>query len=888
MLKVYDLRCEYRINPLGIFSSVPRFSWKIESDKRNVMQTAYSIEVSRDSGFSAMVWESGQIRSGQSLLIPYEGPSLAGCTLYFWRVRVSAGTGEESPWGETACFETALSSPSDWQASFISAEDENAGQSSAGTLVRKEFFLPRPVKSARLYASAKGIYHAYCNGRRVGDQVLSPGWTEYRKRLLYQSYDVGALLSRGSNVLGLMVGPGWYKGDLAGWLSRRNVYGSRTAVIAQLRVEYEDGSLEVIGSDESWKGSSSPVLYSEIYHGERYDARLEMDGWNRPGFDDSGWTPVQIESRDTSLLTPMDGLPVREQEVLKAESLFTTSRGEKVIDFGQNISGWVRFRLRGKAGDRVRIRHAETLDAAGNFYTENLRSAKQTVEYILRGGETETYSPYFTFQGFRYICIDEYPGDIAKEDFEALAVYSDMRPAGAFRCSHELLNRLVSNVRWSMKDNFVDIPTDCPQRDERLGWTGDAQVFVRAASYLIETAPFFRKWLRDLAADQLDDGQVPHVVPDVLRGVYKRNGKNTQDAGATGWGDAAVIVPWTMYVYFADKGILEEQYPAMKKWIGYIRSAARNGTVWDTGFHFGDWVALDAEEGSYFGATPTALIATAFYAYSTELLSKAAAVLGREDEAAEYRSLHDAIVKAYQDEFFTAQGQLSARTQTAHILSLVFGLVPQEYKPQLLETLTALLAERGNHLCTGFLGTPYICRALSENGRLDLAYELLLKEDYPSWLYQVSRGATTIWEHWDGLKPDGTMWSPDMNSFNHYAYGAVADWIFSVAGGLDTDEKFPGFGRILFRPRPGGGISWAETTYESGYGKIGISWKISGNEMALSVIIPPNTSASLTLPGAKPGSIGGIDFAESSAGVRAELGSGTYSFVYTMENVPAS
>ncbi|MDR1287738.1 MAG: glycoside hydrolase family 78 protein [Treponema sp.] len=885
MLKAVDLRCEYRTNPVGVCTARPRFSWRLDCDKKNVLQTAYSIEASGDGDFSAPLWQSGKISSARSILVPWKGSPLASSSRYYWRVKIFDNHGEESPWSETASFETSLLSPEDWKtgtggAVFISGEDENAGQSSAGVLLRKEFNLSKEVASAVLYAAARGIYTAFCNGSRAGDEVLSPGFTEYASRILFSAYDVGDLLVKGENALGFLVGPGWYKGDLASWLGKRNVFGARTAVIAQLRIKYADGTAETIVTDDSWTFAASPVIYSEIYHGETYDARLEQPGWDRGGFNGSGWNPVYTESADTGMLKPHDGLPVKEKEFFKPLSLVKTPRGETVLDFGQNISGWVRFTVRGKAGDRVKIRHAEILDAEGNFYTENLRSARQTVEYILKGGPAETYSPYCTFQGFRYIAVDEYPGEINREDFTAAAIYSDMRPSGRFECSYPRLNQFISNVRWSMKDNFVDIPTDCPQRDERLGWTGDAQIFARSACFLMETAPFFRKWLRDLAASQLSDGQVPHVVPDVLKDISKKDGKIHQDAGATAWADAAVVIPWTMYLYYGDRDILEEQYPSMKKWVEYVRGVAENGLLFNTGFHFGDWVALDAKEGSYFGATPNDLTATAWYAYSAEILSKAAGVLGLADDAKTYGKLREDIGEAYRKEFFTPNGRLAARTQTAHILSLFFGLTPEEYRSRTLETLVSLIAENGNHLTTGFVGTPFVCRVLADNGRLDLAYELLLKEDFPSWLYQVTKGATTIWEHWDGLKPDGTMWSPDMNSFNHYAYGAVADWVFSAVGGLDTDPEKPAFARSVIRPLPGGAISWAETSLETGYGPVSVRWEITGGNITVSVKVPHNSSALLVLPGTEGGTIGGKVFTKTKGGAETELGSGTYAFTY--------
>ena len=882
MLQIIDPRVEYRANPIGVFTEKPRFSWKIHTDKKNLLQTAYSIEVAESPDFSSPLWKSGEIRDDRSHLVTYGGVRLRSSASYFWRVKIRDNHGEESPWSETAFFETTLLAACDWHAFFVTAEGEDAGASSAAYILRREFTAARGVRRARLYASAKGMFVPYLNGQKVGDGVLSPGWTEYASRLLFETYDVTAMLADGANALGVMVGPGWYKGDLAGWLGKRNIYGTRTAVIAQLHLEYEDGRVEIVASDTSWKCDRAPVVYSELYHGETYDARLEQEGWNRGGFDDSTWQPVAVESSDMSILKPHDGVPVKEGEIFKPVSLFTTPGGDRVIDFGQNISGWVRFKVAGKAGDVVKLRHAETLDTHGNFYTDNLRKARQTIEYVLSGKDGgEVYNPYFTFQGFRYTALDLWPGDINLEDIEARAIYSDMRPAGEFSCSHAKLNKFVENVRWSMKDNFVDVPTDCPQRDERLGWTGDAHVFMNAANYLMETAPFFKKWLRDLTVSQFEDGRVPHVVPNVLNDINKFDGMITGEAGATAWADAAVGVPWSLYLSFADIGILEEQYPSMKKWIDYIRTVSTDGLLFNVGFHFGDWVALDANEGSYFGATPNDLVATAFYAYSANILSKTAALLGKKDDAEKYAKLRADIGRAYGKEFFTNDGTLVARTQTAHILSLAFDLTPPEFKGKTIDALVGLIAEKDNHLTTGFAGTPYVLQALTDNGRAELALDLMLKEDFPSWLYQINKGATTIWEHWDGIKPDGSMWSSNMNSFNHYAYGSVCDWVFRVVGGIDTDREKVAYKRSILRPAfVSDRIRRAETVYESVYGKVSVSWERKDETVLVEVTVPPNTGARLTLPGAKAGSINGVDFTEADGGAAAELGSGLYSFVY--------
>jgi alpha-L-rhamnosidase len=540
----------------------------------------------------------------------------------------------------------------------------------------------------------------------------------------------------------------------------------------------------------------------------------------------------------------------------------------------------VRFNVCGKPGDTVVLRHAEVLDAAGNFYAENLRSAKARIEYILKGGAPESFEPHFTFQGFRYAMIEEYPGEPSVDDFQAVVIHSDLEPAGSFSCSNELVNRLHRNILWSLRGNFVDIPTDCPQRDERLGWTGDAQVFIRTALSLVHAAPFYRKWLRDLKADQVEGGGVPLVVPDVLSDALHDDPIIKQPHSSTGWGDAAVICPWTLYERCGDIRILAEQYDSMRGWVEYVRAHAQDGVLWNTGFHFGDWVALDAKEGSYFGATPNDLTATAFYAYSTELLARASAVIGRKKEAAEYARLHRKIVHAFQDEFFTESGGLTARTQTAHVLALAFGLAPVKHRGRTVETLVRLIEENGGHLTTGFLGTPYLCRVLGENGRLDAAYSLLTRKDYPSWLYPLTRDATTIWEHWDGIKPDGSMWSPSMNSFNHYAYGAIGDWLYSTVAGIDIEEDSSGRRRLLVKPRPGGGITNAKADWMTEFGKASVSWVQENGRMSVEITIPRNTTARVVLPGAEPSTLGGakVRFKKCEGGVEALLGSGKHAF----------
>jgi len=843
MITVIRMRTDHIENPLGIDEARPCLAWALESDQANLVQTGYQIQVtacldSLGPDFTQPVWDSRTVSTNQCLGILYDGPALKSRTRYWWRVMASTNQQPGLVTSPVAWFETGILTPAEWQARFITAETQpQPGKSSAVTCLRKDFSVDEDIVSARLYATALGLYEIGLNDQRVGDWLFTPGWTSYENRLLYQTYDVTNIVKRGANTLDASLAPGWYKGDLA-WKKQRNFYGKQTALLAQLHIRFADGREEIVATDTSWQGADSPTLFAELYHGEIHDARRQA----------ADRRPVKTVSFPLGRLRAQDGVPVRRQEVLKPVAFHTTPRGEKVLDFGQNLSGWVRFKVQGLSGDRVVLNHAEVLDSKGNFYTKNLRTARCTLDYTLVGGSVEQYEPRFTSMGFRYVQVVEWPVEVKPEDFEAVVIHSDMEVTGEFECSHPLLNQLHHNILWGMKGNFLDVPTDCPQRNERLGWTGDAQVFARTASFLMDTAPFYRKWLRDLAADQLPDGGVPFVVPDVLATVAQREKKFKNHHSATGWGDAAVILPWTMWICYGDKKVLEEQYPSMKAWVDCIHGHTGDGLIWNTGFHFGDWVALDAKEGSYFGATPNDLTATAFFAHSTRLLADTAAVLGKSVDEKHYRSLHEAIVAAFQEEFLTPRGRLAARTQTAHILALQFDLVQASTKPRTIATLLSLLEENDGHLVTGFLGTPYFCEALSGNGQTQAAWNLLLKEDFPSWLYQVKAGATTIWEHWDGLKPDGTMWSAQMNSFNHYAYGSIGEWLYRVAAGLDFDPSAPAGQLLVFHPHPGGGLTHARAACRTPLGRTSIAWKIEDGHMSIEVEVPPNATARLVLP----------------------------------------
>ena len=881
MLRITGLQCEYRDCPLGIDERHPRISWQLVSYQRDVCQTGYRVQVAADQAFTAVVWDTGWRDSDQSVQLPYEGEELQPRSRYYYRVRACDNKGNDSGWSETAFWETGMLNKTEWKAEWITAGREEEYRLEISPLLRRSFTIHGAVQSARIYATALGLYALYINGGRVGDALFTPGWTSYRDRLQYQTYDVSALLREGENVVGAMLGNGWYAGYIA-WGGGRGYYGDRRALLLQMHIRYADGREEVLLTDGEWKSAGGPILMSEIYHGETYDARLEKEGWGLPGYDASDWDNGMLYSYTKDILIAQENLPPKIVEEIQPVAVFSTPMGETVLDFGQNMVGYVRFSVQGKRETVVTLKHAEVLDRDGNFYTENLKGAKQTVTYILKGQGRETYEPHFTYQGFRYVRVEGYPGEILPENFTGCVIHSGMEQSGSFSCSHELVNQLNRNILWSQKGNFLDVPTDCPQRDERHGWTGDAQMFIRTACFHMDTALFYTKWLRDLAVDQSHLGGMPAVVPNVRGG---------SDSSSAAWGDAATICPWTLYLCYGDKRVLERQYESMKQWVEYIRKQGDNPYLWNTGFHFGDWLALDAKPGAWTGATSADFIATAFYAYSTRLLMKTAKVLNKREDACIYQNVYTHILQHFRQEFVTPNGRLTESTQTAHVLALLFDLVEEKDRKRTADTLASLLKTNANHLNTGFVGTPYLCHALSQNGYNDLAYTLLLQTDCPSWLYPVTKGATTIWEHWDGIKEDGSFWDKEMNSFNHYAYGAVGDWLYRSVVGLDTDESLPGYKHIHISPRPGKGLTFAKASYQSLYGEIQAGWELSAGKMTVHTTIPVNTTATLTLPGAVLEEVrengerldASCDVehpVQLEEGIRLRIGSGSYVFTY--------
>lgn len=677
----------------------------------------------------------------------------------------------------------------------------------------KHIEVTKKIKTAKMAVTAIGVYEAYINGNRVGDFVFAPGCTSYGKRLQYQEYDITDMLCK-NNDISIFAGTGWHRGRISA--SSEEINKMPCAVIASIEVIYEDDTQENFITDETWKVRKSKILFSDFYDGEIYDSTAEYE-------DEFSVKILRDLSKDKLIL--QEGEIVCEHERIKPLRFFTTPKGERVIDFGQNMAGYIEFSVEAEYGEKVIISCAEVLDNDGNFYTENYRSAKSTLEYVCSQG-MQTYKPHFTFMGFRYIRIDCAPKNISAEDFTAIALYSDMKRTGYIECADERINKLFSNTLWSQRANFIDIPTDCPQRDERMGWLGDAQVFSKVAGYNYNVKRFFAKWLGDLRAEQRDDGSVPDTVPN----FWKIN------RSSAAWGDAMTIIPWTMYMLYGDKSVLEDNFNAMKAWVDYITNDTLERYLWTSspddkklwGKHYGDWLGMDAQDGSYKGASDDDLIASAFYAYSTELLIKAGNVLG--EDVSEYETLYENIVKTYKNRYSVL------KTQTECVVTLYFRLTDD--KKRVAEQLAEMIRKNDNKLQTGFVGAPYILYALSDNGYTDIAYDLLFQNEYPSWLYEVEHGATTIWEHWDGIKADGSFWSKDMNSYNHYAYGSVMDWVYSVAAGIKAVEEKAGFKEVLIAPKPDRRMGWLKVTLQTAYGEVMSQWSCTDEGIRYEISVP--------------------------------------------------
>ena len=992
-IRVLGTTVDYAYDPLGIDAAKPRLSWVLGSDRRSQAQSAYEIQVASDPSRldKPDIWDSGVVRSNQSVLVSYGGPPLVSRMRYYWRVRVWDVRGQASDWSKPAEWEMGLLSPGDWHADWIGYNHplpppqafgrpdlpaplragETQGQSFAtdrpfrsvaaliptfqtknssvtlslyrdgpgGALVarkrftnqgdgqwsgislshaagpgkyyleeshvegqigwwtsnrsdydygdayrngkvvsgfrkiqvatigdaplsvlnpqfRKTFSVDKPIRSARLYATALGLYEARINGQRVGDDVLSPGWTDYNQRVKYQTYDVTDFVKRGRNAIGAIVAPGWYAGHVGGFGAAQ--FGLTPALRMQLEITYSDGTVERVATDHSWKASLGPIVEADLIMGETYDARRELTGWDSPGFDDAKWKPVRIKRGVSAKLVAQADEPVRVTRELKPVSVSKTKAGSYVFDLGQNISGVVRMRVSGPAGQRVTLRHAEALNPDGTLYLDNLRSAKATDVYILRGHGIETFEPAFTVHGFRYV---EVSGADEPVDIVGCVIHTAAPVTLSFTTDVPLLNRLQSNIVWGQRDNSVSVPTDTPARDERLGWTGDIAAFSGTAVYNMNVARFLGNWLTDLRATQTAEGEYAAVAPiGETMGV---------DKAAPGWGDAGVIVPWKLYQQYGDRQLLESNFDAMARWVAFLQKNSSGFLRPAVGY--GDWLNVHDE-------TPKDLIATAYFAHSAAIVAQAARALGK--DATSYDKLFAQIRDAFDRAYLRADGRLAGDTQTAYALALSMDLLPARSRAAAVGRLVDLIKADGWHLSTGFLGTPVLLGVLSENGHADVAYRLLLQTSYPSWGYEIGKGATTIWERWDGIRPDGTFQNPSMNSFNHVALGSVGQWMYRNIAGIRPES--PGFQRIVIKPLPGPQIHAASARYESAYGSIESNWSLAGSRFTLDVTIPVNTRAEVWVPSDKNAKIDadGATFVRRANDYAVYgVGSGAYRFV---------
>jgi alpha-L-rhamnosidase len=822
------------------------------------LQQAYQIQVI-PNGFgllpgAAPLWDSGQVPSAESADVPCDGPPLTPGRRYEWRVRVWDPAGTASEWSAPASFETELAQ-ADWAASWIGLgaaresftppaqpgkPDAVASALRPAPYLRHSFTLAGRAVTARLHITALGLYEARLNGQRVGDAFLTPGWTDYGQRVLYQTYDVTGLLRDGENVLGAILGDGWYSGFVGFDAKRAGAhYGAAPELLAQLEVTLEDGTAARVVSDGRWQGRFAAIRHADLLMGERHDLRLEPHGWDFPGFDvtaceGDGWRAVDQRPRDTRVLAADPGVPVRVTQELSPVAVRRGADGSHVIDFGQNLTGWLSLRASGPAGTSVRVRHAEVLDAGGGLYTDNLRTARQADEYVLADGPA-VLEPRFTVHGFRYAEVAGYPGEPGPGDIVARVVHSDIAAAGSWESDQAWLDQLFRNIDWGQRGNFISVPTDCPQRDERLGWLGDAQVFARTASYNRDVAAFFAKWLDDVADAQLPSGAFPDIAPRL----------NFPGAAAPAWGDAGVIVPWTIWKMYGDRGVVMRHFGAMTAWMDFLeRGNSGYLRTRDLGHNYNDWLSPVSDD------TPRELLATAYWAYDAALMAELADAAGRAGEAAGYRELRAKIGSAFADAFVSADGRLTSGTQTAYVLGLHMGLVPDHLLAVAAGHLVDAIRTADWHLTTGFVGVGYLLPVLSSAGHTDVAYRLLAQRTFPSWRYMIDRGATTIWERWDGWSEERGFQSAWMNSFNHYALGSVGEWLYRFALGIDQAPGTAGFGRLLLRPHPGGSLDRAEGSYQSVRGLVRAGWERAGGRFSYRVEVPPNARASVHVPSA--------------------------------------
>ena len=846
----HDLRCAYLVDPLAVAPERVRLSWVPGSPQR-----AYHLELYRNEPWldspGTLFWDSGQVESGDCVDVAVDGPALVRGRRYTWRVRVRDAAGDLSEWSDWAAFEVELDPAGGWHASWIGldrARDRVTPPTGAGPVdplakaldpapyLRRAFSVDRPMASARLYVTALGLYEARLNGQRVGDGFLTPGWTDYTRRVLYQAYDVTGLLVLGENVLGAILADGWYAGFVGFDAKRAGAhYGTAPELLAQLVITFADGAEQRVGTDERWQATVGAIRHADLMMGSREEPSLEPRGWDAPGFAaGAGWLPVRCRDLDAVPVLADPGPPIRVTEEIGPAAISRDAHGRQIVDFGQNLPGWVRLRADGPAGTVVRVRHAEVLDADGSLYTENLRTARQTDEYVLPGGPA-VLEPRFTQHGFRYA---EITSDVS--DMVARVVHSDIGVAGTFESAEPWLDRLSEIIDWGQRGNFISIPTDCPQRDERLGWLGDAQIFARTACYNRDVAAFFGKWLDDVADAQLPSGAFTDIAP--LLGA--------RGPGAPAWGDAGVIIPWTMWKMYGDRTVLRRHFGAMTAFMDFIEQANPDYLrTRELGNSYNDWLTPGPDQ------TPPELLATAYWAHDAALMAEIALAAGRADDAAGYRALRAKIGSAFSDAFVTADGRVVSGTQTAYVLALHMGLIPFDLCAAAASHLVAAIEAAGWRLTTGFTGVGYLLPVLSSCGYSDVAWRLLEQRSLPSWRYMADHGATTIWERWDGWTAENGFQSPAMNSFNHYSLGSVGEWLYRFLLGIDQAPGTAGFGDLLLRPHPGPSVRWARGAYRSVRGTVRAGWEVNGEQLTYRVEVPPNATASVRVPSAAPGRV---------------------------------
>jgi alpha-L-rhamnosidase len=889
------LRCEYLEGPLAIETREPRLSWQVDSRTRGARQTAYHIIVSTNAAALAAskgdLWDTGKVASNETIQIAYQGRPLQSRQRCFWKVRVWDQNGQPSSWSERAEWTMGLMERTDWTAKWVGDKLPSVENVSA-TMLRREFNLSSTAKRAIVYASALGVYELHINGRRVGDQLLAPEFTDYQTRTQYQAYDVTGLLKTGANAIGAVLGDGWYAGGIG--LARslikkpRNIYGDHPRLIAQLEIDQSDGKKERVVTDGSWRSTrEGPIRSSDILDGEAYDARREMPGWDGAGFNDKGWQAADVALSVQTTLVAQPNEPIRGSRELIPISMNEPRPGVYVFDLGQNMVGWCRLKAQGAAGTTVTIRHAEMLSDDGTIYTDNLRAAKQTDTYTFRGGGLETFEPHFTYHGFRYV---EVTGLQPKPRLDAITgrvFHSAMHEVAGFACSDPALDKLWSNILWTQRGNMLSIPTDCPQRDERLGWMGDIQIFVGTGIFNMDMAAFFTKWMRDVRDAQAEDGRFADFSPHPF-------GKDKIFTGVPGWGDAGIVVPWRVWQGYGDKRLLAESFESGKRWIEFIRSNNPN-LLWKNkrGNDYGDWLNSDTLVYEGFpkkgGQVPKEIFATMMFAYATDLVGRMATVLGKSDEAKKHKQLFEDIKVAFNKAYVADDGRIQGDTQAGYAIALHFDLLPEKLRPLAMTYMLEGIDRYKGHMSTGFHSTYRMMLELTASGHNDVAYKLINNHTFPSWGYSIDNGATTIWERWDGFVKGRGFQDKGMNSFNHYAIGAVGEWMYRVILGINNDDAHPAYEHFVIRPYPGGGLKFARGSYDSIRGRIESRWNLAGGSLRLDVRIPANTTATVYVPAKDSASVmEGVKPAIAATGVkflRVEDGavaflvqSGSYSF----------